>query len=108
MCANICANFGRASYSFLTLRPRIPHATRAQHLERWHLVRKELLGRTVEIQELLQRLEAHFPAEPRLLRGMDRESYAKEVFEDLQRDRDAKVQAMIDRQGLPKPGAPAY
>jgi hypothetical protein len=37
-----------------------------------------------------------------LLRGMDRESYAKEVFEDLQRDRDAKVQAMIDRQGLPK------
>lgn len=73
--------------------------TRAQHLERWHLVRKELLGRTVEIEELLQRLQAHFPAEPRLLRGMDRESYAKEVVEDLQRDRDAKVQAMIERQG---------
>jgi hypothetical protein len=83
-------------------------ATRAQHLEQWHLVRKELLGRTVEIQELLQRLEAHFPAEPRLLRGMNRESYAKEVFEDLQRDRDAKVQAIIDCQGLPEPGSPAY
>ena len=83
-------------------------ATRAQHLEQWHLVRKELLGRTVEIQELLQRLEAHFPAEPRLLRGMKRESYAKEVFEDLQRDRDAKVQAIIDCQGLPEPGSPVY
>jgi hypothetical protein len=83
-------------------------ATRAQHLEQWHLVRKELLGRTVEIQELLQRLEAHFPAEPRLLRGMDRESYAKEVFEDVHRDRDARIQAMIDQQALPKPGAPVY
>ena len=82
-------------------------ATRTQHLEQWHLVRKELLGRTLEIQELLQRLEAHFPTEPRLLRGMDRESYAKEVLEDLQGDRDAKVQAMIDRQGLPKPGPPS-
>jgi hypothetical protein len=82
-------------------------ATRAQHLEQWHLVRKELLGRTVEIQELLQRVEAHFSAELRLLRGMDRDSFAKEVFEDLQRDRDAKVQAMIDRQGLSKPGSPA-
>lgn len=81
-------------------------ATRAQHLEQWLLVRKELLGRTVEIQELLQRLEAHFPAEPRLLRGMNRESYAKDVLEGLQRDRDAKVQAMIDRQGLPEPGSP--
>jgi hypothetical protein len=82
-------------------------ATRAQHLEQWHLVRKDLLGRTVEIQELLRRLEAHFPPEPRLLRGMDRKNYAKEVLEDLQRDRDAKVQSMIDRQGLPKAGPPA-
>jgi hypothetical protein len=80
-------------------------ATRAQHLERWHLVRNELLGRTVEIQDLLQRLEAHFPAEPRLLRGMDRESYAEMISEDLQRGRDAKVQAMIERQGQGKPGA---
>jgi hypothetical protein len=83
-------------------------ATRAQHLEQWHLVRKELLGRTVEIQELLQRLEAHLPADPRLLRGMNRESYAKEVLEDLQRDRDAKVEAMIDRHGLPEPGSPTH
>ena len=83
-------------------------ATRAQYLEQWHVVRKELLGRTVEIQELLRRLEAHFPEEPRLLRGVNRENYAKEVYEDLQRDRDAKVQAMIDRQGLPEPGPPAH
>jgi hypothetical protein len=83
-------------------------ATRAQHLERWHLVRNELLGRTVDIQDLLQRLEAHFAAEPRLLRGMDRESYAEMILEDLQRGRDAKVQAMIERQGHGKPGSNGY
>jgi hypothetical protein len=66
-----------------------------EHKEQWDLVRDELIGRTVDMLEALQRLEAHFPAAARLPQGTDTHGFIEGLHRELQQGRQARIRAVV-------------
>jgi hypothetical protein len=71
-----------------------PAAVQRLH-DHWSTLRPDLIGRTVEMLEVLQRLEAHFPAAARLLRDTDAQGFLEDLHRQLQQGREAKIRGVI-------------
>jgi hypothetical protein len=68
---------------------------REKFTAKWIDERHRLLGLTVEMVRLIERMERHFPAEVRLLEGRDGRQWMESLSRELETDREEEIGRVI-------------
>lgn len=71
-----------------------------EHTRRWSDARLEVVACAVDIQEILDRLDSHFPLASRLLPDTDADGFLADLDRELERGREVRLQRVLSRATL--------